>query len=238
MTEDEWFTCTDPEKMLGFLGGRPSERRLRLFACACGRREEDPEAYGVEGERELWDVLALAERYADGQASLGELRGAEPCRWEESCTWAVANSDAAESARFFAQVPGTVGSEAERVAVSTILRDIIGNPFRSLAVDPFWRTPATFALAQAAYDDRILPAGTLDPARLAVLADALEEAGAGGAILDHLRGPGPHYRGCHVVDAILGRRACDEGGVPSLISSCNGRAAAGGDGRRPPARSW
>jgi len=62
------------------------------------------------------------------------------------------------------------------------------------------------ALAQAAYDERELPAGTLDLARLAVLADALEEAGCTAqTILDHLRGPGPHVRGCWAVDLILGK---------------------------------
>jgi hypothetical protein len=46
------------------------------------------------------------------------------------------------------------------------------------------------ALTTAAYDNRILPAGTLDPDRLAVLADALEDAGCdNGDILAHLRGP-------------------------------------------------
>ena len=39
-----------------------------------------------------------------------------------------------------------------------------------------------------------------------LLTDALEEAGcAEAAILDHLRGPGPHVRGCHPVDAVLGK---------------------------------
>jgi hypothetical protein len=56
-------------------------------------------------------------------------------------------------------------------------------------------------LAQATYDNRTMPAGTLDPARLAVLADALEEAGCQDAeILGHLRGAGPHVRGCFLVD--------------------------------------
>jgi hypothetical protein len=57
-------------------------------------------------------------------------------------------------------------------------------------------------LAKAAYAERELPASTLDPARLA---DAIEEAGAGPEFLDHLRGPGPYYAGCHLVDAILGK---------------------------------
>jgi hypothetical protein len=48
--------------------------------------------------------------------------------------------------------------------------------------------------------------GMLDPARLAVLADALEEVGCEDEqILAHLRGPGPHSRGCWVVDMLLGK---------------------------------
>ena len=62
------------------------------------------------------------------------------------------------------------------------------------------------ALAQAAYDERELPAGTLDTARLGVLADALEESGCDQAdLLAHLRGPGPHVRGCWAVDLLLGK---------------------------------
>jgi hypothetical protein len=44
----------------------------------------------------------------------------------------------------------------------------------------------------------------LDEANLAVLADALEEAGCtNGEILEHLRKPGPHVRGCWAVDLVL-----------------------------------
>jgi hypothetical protein len=51
-----------------------------------------------------------------------------------------------------------------------------------------------------------LPAGQLDPTRLAVLADAVEEAGCTDAdLLGHLRGPGPHVRGCWAVDLLLGK---------------------------------
>jgi hypothetical protein len=54
-------------------------------------------------------------------------------------------------------------------------------------------------LAQAIYDDR-----TFD--HLPILADALEEAGCSvKEMLDHLRGPGPHVRGCWAVDLLLGR---------------------------------
>jgi hypothetical protein len=43
----------------------------------------------------------------------------------------------------------------------------------------------------------------LDPDRLAVLADAMEEAGADAEMVEHLRGPGPHVRGCLVLDLLL-----------------------------------
>jgi hypothetical protein len=67
-------------------------------------------------------------------------------------------------------------------------------------------TPQVVAIAQGAYDQRELPAGTLDTSRLAVLADALEEVGCTDPdLLDHLRGPGPHYRGCWAIDILLGK---------------------------------
>ena len=34
MDKSEWLARTSPEKMLGFLRGRASERKLWLFACA------------------------------------------------------------------------------------------------------------------------------------------------------------------------------------------------------------
>ena len=87
-----------------------------------------------------------------------------------------------------------------------ILHDIFGNPFRPTALDPAWRTPTVTALATAAYEDRHLPAGTLDTQRLAVLADALEDAGCTDEqLLAHLREPSPHVRGCWVIDLLLGK---------------------------------
>jgi hypothetical protein len=61
-------------------------------------------------------------------------------------------------------------------------------------------------MSQAIYDDRQLPRGTFDNGRLAVLADALEEAGCDNAdVLAHLRDGGDHVRGCWVVDGLLGK---------------------------------
>src|SRR5207248_8551314 len=43
----------------------------------------------------------------------------------------------------------------------TLLRDVIGNPFRPITLSPTWRTPVVLPLARAAYENRALPAGTL-----------------------------------------------------------------------------
>jgi hypothetical protein len=128
---------------------------------------------------------------------------------------AVIGGEAAENSPTAQPGPGgwvekTVAWESaamgEKAAQTPFLRDIFGSPFRPVALDPAWRTPPVVALATAAYEERILPSGTLDPDRLAVLADALEESGCDNAdILDHLRGPGEHVRGCWVVDLLLGK---------------------------------
>jgi hypothetical protein len=64
---------------------------------------------------------------------------------------------------------------------------------------PEWRTSAAVAIAQGMYDAREF-SGT------PILADALQDAGCDSAeILDHCRGPGPHIRGCWVIDLVLGK---------------------------------
>jgi hypothetical protein len=61
-------------------------------------------------------------------------------------------------------------------------------------------------LAQAAYDERELPNGRLAADRLAVLADALEDAGCDQPdLLAHCRSEGPHVCGCWAVDLILAK---------------------------------
>jgi hypothetical protein len=84
---------------------------------------------------------------------------------------------------------------------------------REIARDPFKRTPSVspslprsiLSVAQAAYDER-LPSFELDPLRLSVLADALEEAGGSDeSILSHLRSAGSHVRGCWALDLVLGK---------------------------------
>ena len=67
-----------------------------------------------------------------------------------------------------------------------------------------WDGGLVVKLAEAAYDHRTLPSGHLEPDRLAVLCDALEDAGCTDAtLLEHLRSEGPHVRGWWAVDAVL-----------------------------------
>jgi hypothetical protein len=91
-----------------------------------------------------------------------------------------------------------------------LFHDIFGNPFRPTAMDPGWLSwngGTIPTLARAVYEERELPSGHLDRVRLALLADMLEDAGCIDAnILEHLRGPGPHIRGCWVMDLLLGKQ--------------------------------
>jgi hypothetical protein len=95
---------------------------------------------------------------------------------------------------------------SERREQADLVRCLLGNPFRPLPAAPgAWNDGLLARMARAANLERSLPAGTLDPGRLGVLADALEDAGCvDDAVLAHCRGPGPHSRGCWVVDWLSG----------------------------------
>jgi hypothetical protein len=95
------------------------------------------------------------------------------------------------------------GSDRWRSDLINLSRDIVGNPFRPRPTVPpdwlGWNGSTVPRLAQAICDVRAFD-------RLPVLADALEDAGCPDAnLLGHLRGPGPHVRGCWAVDLVLGR---------------------------------
>jgi hypothetical protein len=216
MTEAEWQACTNPMPMLGFLYGptygqpRANQRKMRLFVVACARdllayRPEAAEA-DAGSLAEFEAGIDRAEAFADGHGAL-------------SWVW-IEREDVFDSAYAVVGVDIDCGMQLRqpleaikdfRVNPAHWLRDIFGpHPFPNLAaVDPgilASNQNAVARLASAAYEDRNLPEGTLDPVRLAVLADALEDAGCTDAeILGHLRGPGPHVRGCWAVDVMLGK---------------------------------
>jgi hypothetical protein len=235
MNEEQWLSWTDPAVMLAFLRGKASYRKLRLFACACVRRlyardkEELPKE--VEISERYAEGMAGKKELRMFRAQLGA-RGGYSAAWAaNNAIHAVLNERAASAAALAVDFASTyfyylvieqekfdhstehpldayAARQAERGEQAALLRDTFPNPFRStpaITPDTLAHNDGILKLAQAAYDNRVLPAGLLDPARLAILADALEEAGADAALLEHLRGPGPHVRGCFALDAVLGK---------------------------------
>jgi hypothetical protein len=152
------------------------------------------------GETEKEILAAIAAAGTRGSAALATVTAA---------TNDVLAAEAAITATAIlaARKGGPQVGDAARAAHAALLRDIFGPlPIRQLAIDRSCLTPDTLALAQAAYDDRLLPSGHLDAGRLALLADGLEEEGCSDAgLLGHLRGPGPHVRGCFALDLLLGK---------------------------------
>jgi hypothetical protein len=95
---------------------------------------------------------------------------------------------------------GKAAYAAEWRAQGGMLRDLVGNPFRPVAVEPAWRTADVVLLAGGIYAERAFD-------RMPILADALQDAGCDSDdILDHCRGPqAVHIRGCWVMDLVLGK---------------------------------
>jgi hypothetical protein len=93
--------------------------------------------------------------------------------------------------------PGDSWSQAEEQAFRDVCRDAGGVP--GFRLDPRWVSDNAARISTVMYESR-------DFAPMPVLADALEDAGcADPDVLAHCRGPGPHIRGCWVVDLVLGK---------------------------------
>lgn len=77
MTQGEWDHCTDPQAMLDFLRSTgPSERKLRLFAVGCCRR-----IWSLLSDERSRHAVDIAEAYAEGRATSGELSQALGLAW-------------------------------------------------------------------------------------------------------------------------------------------------------------
>jgi hypothetical protein len=214
VTEQEWMACEDRQPMLEHFRGKFTDRKLRLFACACCRQ--------------VWSLLPgdgraaveVAERFADGKAGQTELglaqnKAIDAARSAEGeAVWHATDADSF-SAAFVTSFcaagqehvlgwPGRNDNNDEQVVkdharFAGLLRDIVGNPFRPIAFNPRWRTADTVGLATGIYEDRAFD-------RLGLLADALQDAGCDDdQVLGHCRSDGPHVRGCFVVDLVLGK---------------------------------
>jgi hypothetical protein len=226
MTEQEWLGGEDPWKLLAGLPAEPSERKWRLFMCALLRRfwchlENDHFRKGIEVVERFVDGLADITDLDEGRRAISKIQRSRSSGGFDLVVsrllLSVMDAPRAVSAysypldiafpeRVRAQFAPGASGKTEAAAQVTVLRDIIGNPFHPVTLDPAWLTSAVLSLAQAAYTERLIPNGSLDPTRLAILADALEEAGCTElAVIGHLRGPAPHVRGCWSVDLALAK---------------------------------
>lgn len=201
--------------------------RFRTFAVACSRRVwpllnpalravverlERPPGAVAPDLADAWDVYEAEYAALDAHvvAMVGNLFGGPVTDLRAIAELGV-RQGAAAAGRLAALPPdeplqsvsAVLGSHGppldERAVQADLLRCVFGNPYRPVVFDPGWRTEAVVGLARGMDEAN-------DFAALPVLADALEDAGCADAgLLGHARGSGPHARGCHVVDHVLGK---------------------------------
>lgn len=207
MTEAEWITCIDPRRMLEFMRGRASERKLRLFACACCRQ-----GWARITVPRIKELVEIAERYADEPPSrkewLAAFHSVDSSYFTSHIVWPDAWEAAVRVGGGWRHISGDLKPKRQlRHHVVThvhcaLLFDVFGNPFQPwfvVAAWQRWNDGPVMKIARTIYEERAFD-------RLPILADALEDADCDDtAILDHLRSPGPHVLGCWVVDLILGK---------------------------------
>ena len=213
MTEQEWLECSDPKPMLAYLHGKVSDRKLRLFACACCRQ-----VWHLLATNECRRAVEISERTADDPSARPELAAACLTVWDQDRDFqGFSHSDKTRQGASYKAAAYASTSEmwhirsvvdctqtlAARSGVAALqctwLREIVGNAFRLVTIDRKWLTSNVVALAQTIYEERRFQDMT-------ILADVLEEAGCTNAdILIHCRSEGPHVRGCWVVDLLLGK---------------------------------
>jgi hypothetical protein len=210
MDEQQWLQGDSVWPMLEHLlaVGNPSDRKLRLFLCACCRR-----IWHLLADKRFRIAVEVAERFSEGHAPRRRLRsaraklsvagGSDPDRVEFYQAIAVFRATAerlnrrqvADAAAAAASCAGgdVVAWRSEDGCQCRLLRCLFGNPFQTLSPRSF--PPHVLGLADAI--SQAFPAVSED---YAVLADALEELGATDAAA-HCRQE-LHARGCHVLDWI------------------------------------
>jgi hypothetical protein len=222
MNETEWLACDDPLEMLDFLRGRVSERQLRLFGCACCRRiwhllidaasqqaVEFTEQYadGLFSAEELYIICEVAHAAEEGLGSKQHLYAASAATcisadhvdevgtiWSSAAAVGEAAADGVPTPQ--REAVREDADQAERIQQCYLLRDIVGNPFRSVLNVTSWRTPEVENLALDLDRTRAFE-------RMPELARALAAAGcAQPEILNHCISPGPHVKGCWVIELL------------------------------------
>jgi hypothetical protein len=230
MTEAEWLACPSSRDAFEFLKGKVSDRKLRLIAVACCRATwsllNDVSRRAVEVAEQYADgcvsrdVLRAVRdefRATDADESVEIIRGVryrtdfggsaadEEAAWaatvgmSQSATAATLNKEQT-AGRDLTSMESDEVFNAERLTRLQLRQDVLGPfPFRPVIADPSWLTSTVVQIAGGIYQERAFD-------RLPYLADALQDAGCENAdVLDHCRRPGPHVRGCWVVDLVLGK---------------------------------
>ncbi len=201
----KWLKAIDPQSMLALLRDKVSDRKLRLFAVACCRmiwhEMNEPSRQAVDATERFADGVITDEVREAAQRSaamgLGRTTRSPASRAAHACAGSKPLLAAIEVSN---HAVGAGNLRPQREEQWQLVRDIIGNPFRPVTLDPSWLTSTVTALAEGIYADRAFD-------RLPILADALQDAGCENPdVLDHCRGPGPHVRGCFVVDLLTGRK--------------------------------
>jgi hypothetical protein len=197
-----------------------SERKVRLFSCACCeallpifndhelRMHRMNEAFAEQGasDDEIAEAngCAMRENPRPGGVDIYVENGA-PADYAQAAVYGLVYGpeDVAWMAYIATQMMYPGGQPTrfhEDVGQRPLLHCIFGNPFRPVTFDAAWQTTTVTGLAAAIYAEKSFD-------RMPILADALEESGCtDGDILSHCRGPGPHVRGCWVVDLVLGKQ--------------------------------
>ena len=230
MTEAEWLACPSSRDAFRFIKGKVSDRKLRLIAVACcratwsllnevSRRAVEIAELYADGcvSQDLLRATRAEFRATDADRTVEIIRGVRyrpdfgGSAADDEADWAatVAVGQSADKAtwsklratgRDFSSTEFGDVLDAEMLARRQLCQDVLGPfPFRPVYFDPAWRTSTAVSLATQMYESR-------DFGAMVILADALQDAGCDNTdVLDHCRGPGPHARGCWVVDLVLGK---------------------------------
>jgi hypothetical protein len=209
MTEAEWLESADVIEMLKSLAGKTTDRKLRLFGCACCRR-----AWDLLAEECFRNAVEVAERFADGLADKKQLSTARstsgaalernglagvsgPAYCALGSAWSATRMPAWTAAIYPLWV---FTGDTERAAQAALFHEVFGNPYQPVAINADWLTADVVSQAEAIYAGRALE-------RMPSLGDALEAAGCKDInMLRHCRESLEHVRGCWVIDALLGKR--------------------------------
>ena len=221
MNREEWAAYSDPNPMLDFLQFRASERKSRLFACACLR-----DIWHLLTDNRSRDFVEVVEGFADGAKTDVELtthwQGIEPSLVPKELYSALGElAFLPRDLHPYVDPPFWNMSKAREISKAVIglasdeekekrrQCDFLRCQFQyqlgylfafSPPVSPAvlaWHDESVPRMAREIYERRAFE-------RLLLLAMALEEGGCDNEeLVYHCRSTDPHIRGCWALDVVL-----------------------------------